>query len=271
MVTRLILIACSLPPPRQTSQSKLYVSLSSGQEFGKTRPYPVFTRWSYHNIINGFYLCIEDPMYRRFPKAGVTWFFGTKNDSYVDEIKLLIVNIVKRYQISYDDVYFIGSSQGGSIALMLGNLINNTNVFAMNPQYDPAVFSNQSLKFFMSHLDVDIRDKSLTNFNFIPNNSTSRFFICTNCKSKIDLTQLEILSKIKVFPIRYGVHQYDNLTLWNHLSSDGHSTFPEKLLFVICLYYVELIKNNISLNEYEIFNTLISEVLYKKYSLLDQM
>lgn len=256
-------------PSTSIAINKLYVSFSSANVFGKNRKYPTFTRWTYYNILDGYYICIEDPMYKRYPNAGATWFFGNKNASYVDEIKLLIAHLMVKYNILPSNVYFTGSSQGGSVAIMLGNLVNNSNVFAMNPQYDPAAFSIQCVNFFQEHLNVDIHDSSLTNFNFIPNNYTSRFFICTNCNSKSDFIQLEILSKIKTFPIFYGIHQYDNLTLWNHFSGESHTAFPEKLLFLFCLYYIDLIKNNISLVGLNAFHILMSEMLYQRYSLFN--
>ena len=92
---------------------KLYVSISSGIAFGEKRPYPTFTRWSYNNLFDGIYICIEDPMYKKYPNAGVMWFFNKKNDSYVNHIKVIINKIMNMFCIKDDNLYILGSSMGG--------------------------------------------------------------------------------------------------------------------------------------------------------------
>ena len=71
-----------------STTKKLYISLCGGGRNGKK--YPVFLRWKYINILDGNYLCIDDPMYgetinKQYSEKtnGVLWYYGTKQVSYL--------------------------------------------------------------------------------------------------------------------------------------------------------------------------------------------
>lgn len=254
-----------------SEKKKLYISISSGIAFGEQRLYPTFTRWSYSNIFDGIYICIEDPMYKRYPRGGVMWFFNKKNESYVYKLRDIIEKIMTHFNISPSNLYFLGSSMGGAISIMLGNLFSYSNVISMNAQYHPASFSPPSKKFFMEEFDIDISDTTVNNFDFIPRNITTSYFIITNASSPKDLPQLKYLSNKISAPMKYGLHQYGNIALWNHLSGTEHSVFPEKLLFLLVLYYCEMKKKGENLNNFLNINLLFSEILYQKYKYVDSI
>ena len=79
---------------------KLYISLCGGGRLGKN--YPVFLRWKYHNILNGNYICIDDPMYsEEINKSysektnGVLWYYGTNDISYLQNMVPIIKRIME--------------------------------------------------------------------------------------------------------------------------------------------------------------------------------
>lgn len=102
---------------------------SNGGEFVSI---PSFPRWSWFPFIDANFLCMEDPMYFEHDNLKIGWFFGNKKENY----RLYCAEIIKQIstKLGIKEIILYGSSGGGSVAIAVGALINDSRVVAINPQ-----------------------------------------------------------------------------------------------------------------------------------------
>lgn len=74
---------------------------------------PYFPRWTYHGILPGHMLCIEDPMYYMYEDLKLGWFYGNKEESLLEISIDIIKAVCDSRKIDYRNIIFFSSSGGG--------------------------------------------------------------------------------------------------------------------------------------------------------------
>lgn len=113
----------------QENSPFLYVMLNGARRNGGTENLPVFTRWSYYNVLEGSLLCIDDPMFYQYPELLLGWYYGRPERSALT-VALQIVKAVADGR----KVIFIGSSGGGTAAIYAACQYEGSLSIAINPQ-----------------------------------------------------------------------------------------------------------------------------------------
>lgn len=258
---------------------KLYISLCGGGRLGKN--YPVFLRWKYHNILNGNYICIDDPMYsEEINKSysektnGLLWYYGTNDISYLQNMVPIIKRIMELLKVSPEDTVLFGSSGGGTAAIYLANILDGTTAFALNPQYELCSWKPQITKYFNDILGIDLTKKDIYGRNYIDiTNKKSKFFLVENIASPVDYNQCTNFFQKKHIPMQYGISQYDNIITWIH-HTDGisaHSSNPEKYGFYILDFLNEELKTGSDINSIKNLSLILNELLNEKYSYIKKI
>lgn len=173
--------------PNEHSNELLVLLCSGGRKTDDTR----FDRWSMYGYTNKNILCVEDPMYKLYPKLNTGWYYGDSEHSIVDELKDLIHKLLDDRKIISKDVCFIGSSCGGHAALHLAYLVKGASCIAMNPQI---VISNwagrKSVRFLSeisgSKLSNDDDKFRRNDLSYIVEDNNSKYFIMANRLAKAD-------------------------------------------------------------------------------------
>ena len=252
---------------------KLYISLCGGGRAGKK--YPVFLRWKYINILDGNYLCIDDPMYNAKKNKsyaektnGVLWYYGTKEMSYLKNMLPIIEKFMTLLNVAPEDIVFFGSSGGATAAIYLANLLGGSTAYALNPQYDLAAWKPQITKYFNDVLGIDLTAEDDLGRNKIDiTNSQSSFFLVENIASKVDYDQCFSFFKKKNIPLRYGISQYGNIVTWVHCTNgiSAHSSSPEKFGFYFLNFLNKQMRKGSDINTARKASFIINEILNEKY------
>lgn len=174
---------------------KLYVFLSAS---GNKQPYPLFHRISWCDYFNdGVCLYLDDPTRFENRMDSIAFYFGRKDTNYLEYIYQIVCNVASVHGISYENIVFISSSNGGFAALYCANKINGCKCIVSNPQVDiPTYVGKNSV--FENVFDIDFSDEKLKNrINVcnILNNTKSKFFIFCNIRCRLDKPQIELLCK----------------------------------------------------------------------------
>ncbi|WP_165066666.1 hypothetical protein [Desulfovibrio sp. ZJ200] len=194
---------------------KLYVSLSA---IGVcNRPYPIFHRVSWYNTFDGMFLCIDDPT-RHETGIAPTYFFGQKQTNYLDLLCDIINKFLEIYNISYNDLTIISSSNGGFAALWCTRKFPGSTCLAFNPQFDiPLYLQNirrDVRKKFESALSINFDDSSLANRFYlydILKEEKSKICIYSNIQSPSDKIQIDSLFRMNNKKYCLGLQKINNI------------------------------------------------------------
>lgn len=194
--------------PKLTSDH-LIVFMSSG---GRKSKGTSFARWSQpqkYSVLN-----IEDPLYKKYPELTTTWYYGDHDFKLLEKIAEIILTVAKSNNIISKNIIIIGSSAGGYAALILANLILESNAIAMNPQIKLKNWGKVAEKFSKVtsiSLETDDYRNDLTKLiNKHSKNKLSRYLILANSESPRDWdTQSYLLFK-EFFgnskPVKSGIY-----------------------------------------------------------------
>ena len=72
-----------------------------------TEKLPRFSRWSRYPYVQGISLCLDDPMYYRYPNLKFGYFLGD-NGEYLEYLKELIIKIATLFEVKYSNIIFFG-------------------------------------------------------------------------------------------------------------------------------------------------------------------
>lgn len=193
----------------------LYVQLSGSRELDDTLP--IFKRWSYSSFMDGSVLSIADPMYRKFDKLKLGWYYGTKEEAYCNYIIQIIESIAKYIGIKNENIIFYASSGGGYAALYCATKMEGTTAIVINPQIDLSLY-------YYSREFQNITLNDLTSEDEFGRNSViknmlqaekSKFILVDNCRAIEDMVQIEKLCKYANYTIKYGLQKVcQNIALW---------------------------------------------------------
>lgn len=257
--------------PNNNSRT-LLVSLSGGGRNSKNR-YPRFLRWKYANKLGVNILCIDDPMYKNNDHVGVRWYYGTKETSYLKEMAPIVQEVAKMLDISYSNIYFLGSSGGGYAANYMANIMDGTNAICMNPQYYPKNWRNgQICKIFKSLYDIDLNDINDIHErnNLIIKAKNSVFMEIVNVDSPADFeTQFMPFCRDNNIKPRYGITSSDNVLTWLHCTDSFslHGANPSDLGILISIGLIKYFRKNNDISKYYNISLLFNEELRQKYAL----
>lgn len=181
------------PSPNKHNK-RLYVSLSGGARGDNSIK---FDRWSWKDDLSGNLICIEDPMYSKFPDIFIGWYFGDKNQSYLEPIARFIKKICQIYH--FNQIVLLGSSASGFAACYLSQFFSNIIVLALNPQVDISKWKPWTVDRFeaKSGLKLNCMNKSRYSIvDYINNDTNNSFFFYFNLKSSWDRRQAELMCEI---------------------------------------------------------------------------
>lgn len=230
------------------NSQRLFVLFFAARAFEKKqnsiifRDLPFFPRWSYSNFLDGDVLCIEDPMYYKYPDLHVGWMFGTKERNLLEIATDFIKDFVWLNNYKVGEVYLIGSSCGGYAALQIGARLAGCNVITINPQIYinnyKYYFNTFASKIGLSSFDVENDSFERFNTDKIILQSTSNFVIACNLLSIEDYNdQLIILANKLGIKLNYGVNCFKNIKIWLYQaeSKNPHSTMEDNNLIYALL------------------------------------
>lgn len=115
---------------------KVIILLPSAQPVSSEVKNPVFHRWSWmDNFKDSHVLCLSDPtLYYGNVHAG--WFVGNGDVNVIDAMSDFIDKILKKLDLTGNNVLFYGSSMGGFGAMMLATKTRGSIAVAEVPQID---------------------------------------------------------------------------------------------------------------------------------------
>lgn len=262
-----------------SKKKKLYISLCGGGRSGKK--YPVFLRWKYLNILDGNYLCIDDPMYNEEKNKlysektnGVLWYYGTNRMSYLRNMMPIIETFMQKLDVTPENTVFFGSSGGATAAIYLANLLDGSTAYALNPQYDLSAWKPQITKYFNDVLGIDLNKNDDLGRNKIDiTNKKSTYFLVENIASKDDYEQCSKFFKKKNIPLKYGISQYNNIVTWVHCTNgiSAHSSSPEKFGFFLLNFLNTEMRKGHNINDIKNLSFVFNEILNEKYEYMKKI
>ena len=210
---------------------KLYVIFSAvGID---NRPYPIFQRVTWYNNFNGMFLCIDDPT-RYETGIAPTYYFGNRDVNYLDKLCSIVDKFIKLYDITYNNVTFISSSNGGFAALWCAKCIHGATCLAYNPQLNVPLFyqrDQKRLKKFEDVLNISFYDENLHERFYLDNiekENKSKICIYSNIKSNIDKMQMDYFFNKIGKKYHYGLQKIGNIwiIIANIDSENSHLAQP---------------------------------------------
>lgn len=211
---------------------------------------PNFPRWTYHNLFDGSYIGIEDPMYFKYPNLKIGWYYGTDKQSYIKDSLLIIKTICNAINIPYENIIFFSSSGGGYASIYASSLINNSLSISINPQI---ILSNYHYIDTFTKISGISPDKyDIFNRNDLiecikSNKQTKHLIICNVQDTHHFENHIIPLATQLSIPIKYGLSSADNVLLWIY-NNDGapnpHTAFETKAIYSIIDYIAKYFKKN---------------------------
>lgn len=217
------------------NQEELLVSFSGA---GAVRARPTrFDRWSWHEDFSGRFLSIDDPMYEIY-NVQIGWYFGNKTEDYCNYVAD-IVNKIKN-DIKAKEVFFYGSSSGGTAAIRVANILHYGTVFVINPQLiiRQYPYKEEIENIIKKNLEDDELNRDMIIEKMLDTeNKNVRYVIAENIRSSLDVNQLASLCcKCSVSDVKFGMNQLrHNILLWTyeaysskdpHVLQDWHAMLP---------------------------------------------
>ena len=179
---------------------------------------PVFKRWSWNRFIPGSVLNIDDPMYIDYPELTLGWYYGSAHRCYCEDIVEIVRQFMKVYLLN--DVFFYGSSGGGTAAILSGAIMGSCTVIGINPQIFIGLYEYSA---FSEITGVDLRaDDCLGRNNLgiaMKNALSTKFILCENIISATDNKQIKHLYELlyKDNDVEEGLNRLsENIIVWNY-------------------------------------------------------
>ena len=194
-----------------SDHKKLYVVFSAvGRD---RRPYPIFQRVTWYESFEGMFLWVDDPT-RDNTKIAPAYYFGTKDINYIELICDMIDKFIEIYHISYKDLTFISSSNGGFAALWCSRKMHGSTCLAYNPQLDIPLHYQRVRRKFETALNVSFEDESMRErfyLDDISEEKDSRICIYSNIKSPSDKVQMDAFFDKAGIKYKFGLQKVNNI------------------------------------------------------------
>lgn len=252
-------------------QNKLYVVFSGSREL--TDKLPIFKRWTYSSFFDGSTLNIADPMYRQFDKLHLGWYYGTKDNNYLDKLIALISAVASHLEISNENIVFFSSSGGGYAALYCASKMEGTYCAVINPQINLSKYFYCKEFCEITHNDLFGSDEFGRNDipSLMMNAKNTGFLLIENCRAIEDMTQVEDLCKRFDYTFKFGLQNItQNILLWVYDAEARpfHSAqdYPE-LFFTIR----SILSNFSNAAENEELYAYFSELWHERFNLIEKI
>lgn len=254
-----VIFECLMNQPSSGNKKKSLFVIFSGSR-NDNDPIPVFKRWSYFPFCDGYVLSIADPMLSIHRNLKLGWYYGTKNESFIEYIADIVQKIQTLLDIDNKDTYLFGSSGGGYVSLQLSNYLNDTTHIALNPQI--SIKDYRYIESLQRTVGISLEDKDPLRRNetldiICENISNNRFFIIQNmndeehCKKQL----FPLMKKLYVNELNFGLNQINkNMLVWIYDIIGGHSAQGDQLLFSYIVYMAEkMASDDFELSDFESF------------------
>ena len=195
---------------------------------------PRFPRWSWHPFVNGSALYVEDPMYYKFPTLKCGWFFGAKNEDYMEHLSKIVRKIAKRNGVPDNHIVFYGSSSGGTGAINCSSFIEDSISVSINPQLFPHLERTTRLIEFTKDSIDDSSFQDKINLLEKVKSGKSKNLIIVNSASKDDMEGILKWCKEIGINLREGIVQKNNILVWIYDAygvPKPHNSFEDLPLF----------------------------------------
>ena len=240
--------------------NKLYIILNGAQ----TREYPQFSRITWASVMDGTVINIADPTYKYYPNIKVGYYL-----LYRDKIEGFIRSKMYQYGIDNANLFFYGSSAGGSTGIYLSSRFPGSTCFAINPQL---LLENRLLSSgYSEQIGMDDSDfkrfysESFDNISIMEKNSKNFFILIENIASDEDKYFTNILQKRFDLDLNYPLTIKDNIMIWCYcISGDNPHSIQENVQLYPAIYKLySILKHSEDVTQYLPLYLSISELWNK--------
>lgn len=254
---------------KRESSGELIVFFSGFKNDNNTLP--LFRRWSYADLTESNVLSIADPMLRKYEDIRLGWYYGTKEENYLDYISEIVMICAEQLHIRCDNIIFYSSSGGGFAALYCACKVKGSTAVVINPQIK--LSADSYCQTFESITGISLSEDDCFQRNNLPDlimkSSESKFIIIENLKSADDMEQLQILCKVNGAIPQYGLTWINqNVLTWVYDADyePQHNAQEWKTMF----WAIEFLAKNLDkIDDYKYLYNIFNELWHDHYSLKD--
>lgn len=232
------------------SSNSLHVSFSGAKMPGHNYiTKPGVSRWSYHRLYDGCFLGIDDPMYYKYPNLNLGWYYGDKDNFYLNDSLELVDHVCLLNNIDRKRVTFFSSSGGGYAALMAALYYPGSLSISLNPQIFIANWEYSPIFSSITGIDLSRNDRFCRNDPLaLMNDSKSWHLILANASSELDMdTQIKPLVKRMKKSLRYGLNHFGRILIWLYDAPgapDAHTSFETRSIYWAIDHIANQFKDN---------------------------
>lgn len=203
---------------------------------------PSFSRWSWYSELGMSMLNIEDPMLFKYKneKLELGWFYGDYVEDYREYVAEYVRKIAAFLKVETKNIFFYGSSGGGTAAIALANKICGSIAIAINPQI--YIQRHSYAKKFEMITGIDLSKEKQDRIDLVSGikaNNESKYFICVNAHSMEDMCE-HLMPCMEELGMRgrYGLNWKKNVAVWIYdaVTEDPHTAFESSTLCRMILY-----------------------------------
>lgn len=259
-----------LMTPHPNSAKSLFVIFSGSRNI-ESDSLPVFKRWSYYRFINSIVLNIADPMFYEYEKLGLGWYYGNREESYIEYLSKIIKKIQLLFNIDNNNLFLFGSSGGGYVSLQLSMYFSGTNHVAINPQISISKYHYEQI--FTKETGIDLKSKDPFRRNETEqiiieriHENLNKFIIVQNAKDEHDCTKhlFPLLDKLDIKSLHLGINSFSPMYIWLYSCMGGHNTQGDQYIFSYVLYLANKISNNETISQFDDFIFKNISILWKQ-------
>lgn len=233
---------------------------------------PLFRRWSYADLTESNVISIADPMLRKHEDIRLGWYYGTKDENYLDYISEMVMICAEQMHIRRDKILFYSSSGGGFAALYCACKVKGSTVVVINPQIKLAVDSY--CEEFERITGISLGENDCFERNNLPElimkSSGSKFVIIENLRSVEDMEQLRILCSVNGVIPQYGLTWIkQNVLTWVYDADyePPHNAQEWKTMFWVIEF---LARNFDKTDDYKYLYHIFNELWHEHYAFKDE-
>ena len=267
------------------AEDHLVIGLNGARPFEQqqedpTNEKPKFKRWSYYPLYNGCYLNIDDPMFKKFPRLLLGWYYGSKETSALSPVIKLVKTFMDEMKIPSKNVKFFSSSGGGYACILSSIMLPGSISISINPQIYIQKFSYSKAFKKITGIDLNQEDALLRNnlSENIKNNSKSKHFIIVNTECYHDMKDhLVPFSKEMGMELRYGLSIKNNVLIWCYQACgasakiDPHVSYETKHIYAVIDYIADRFQNSLltedNVEQYQSLVLLTNEFWFEHYKM----
>ena len=268
---------CLLTQPIKDIEDKTLFVIFSGSREINIDKLPIFKRWSYYQFIDSYVLNIADPMFYKYDKLSLGWYYGSENESCIEYLADIIDKVKNNLCIDNKKIIFFGSSGGGYVALMMSLYFRDTLHIAINPQIQINQFYGQN---FPKVTGIDLNKKDLFRRNETISiiqerclNKYNKFLLLQNITDEHDCTchLFPLMKKMNIDKLQFGLNTItSDMLCWIYSCVGGHNAQGDQYIFSLMLHLAKKLLNNETIDDNDRFMyKVISCIWHQNAWLLD--